>query len=139
MQRVIQCAQAGATATGATLKYVVKPGYAEMVPNMTMARTFANNWAQIGIQVTEPRFDERMGSTDMGNVSQAVPALHPYISIGKDLSGHTIEFRQAAVSPEGHAGLMNAAKGLAMTAIDLMSQPELLQQVKQEFVETNRK
>ena len=61
MQRVIQCAQAGAAATGATLKYVVKPGYAEMMPNMILARTFANNWEQIGIPVKEPRFDERMG------------------------------------------------------------------------------
>ncbi len=134
LERVIQCAQAGATATSATLKYTVIPGYQDMMPNPTMGRLFADNWRSIGVEVHDPRPDEEMGSTDMGNVSHALPALHPYIAIAPDgTPGHSIEFREAALSPEGHKGLLYAAKGMAMTTIDLLSDPQAMQQVKHEF------
>ncbi len=134
LQRVIQCAQAAATATGAQLKCTTKPGYAEMIPNPVMARLFADNWRAIGVEVHDPRPNERMGSTDMGNVSQALPALHPYLAIAPDgTAGHTVEFREASLSPAGHEGLINAAKGMAMTAIDLLSDPQVMQEVRQEF------
>jgi amidohydrolase len=134
LQRVVQCAEAGGMATGAQLKYTTKPGYAEIVPNPTLARLFTENWRAIGVEVHDPRPNERMGSTDMGNVSQALPALHPYIAIAPDgTGGHTVEFHAAAISPAGHAGLLNAAKALAMTTLDLLSSPELMQAVKQEF------
>lgn len=134
LQRVVQCAEAGGIATGAQFKYTTKPGYAEIIPNPTMARLFTENWRAIGVEVHDPRPNERMGSTDMGNVSQALPALHPYIAIAPDgTGGHTLEFLAAAISPAGQEGLLNAAKALAMTTIDLLSSPELLQAVKQEF------
>jgi amidohydrolase len=137
LARVIQCAEAGATATGAQLHYTVTPGYLDIAPNGVMARLFAENWRAIGVEVHEPRPNERIGSTDMGNVSHALPAIHPYIAIAPDgTPGHSVEFREAAISPDGHAGLLNAAKGLAMTTIDLLSDRHLLQQVKQEFAET---
>lgn len=135
--RVIQCAEGAASATGAQLQYTVTPGYRDIAPNRVMARLFAENWRAIGVEVHEPRPNERMGSTDMGNVSHALPAIHPYIAIAPDgTPGHSIEFREAAISPDGHAGLLNAAKGLAMTTIDLMGDPQLMQQVKQEFAKT---
>lgn len=134
LEGVIHCAEGGATATGARLKYTVEPGYADIVPNGVMAQLFANNWRSIGVQVHEPRPNERIGSTDMGNVSHALPAIHPYIAIAPDgTPGHSIAFREAAISPEGHAGLLNAAKGMAMTTIDLLNEPQLMQQVKLEF------
>ncbi len=137
LPRIIQCAQAAAVATGAQLKHVVHPGYADMIPNGAMARRFADNWRSIGVEVQAARANERMGSTDMGNVSHALPAVHPYIAIAPEgTAGHTVEFREAAVSPAGHAGLLNAAKGMAMTAIDLLGDPELMCQVKREFDQT---
>ena len=140
LQRVIQCAQAAGTATGAQLNHSTKPAYAEMIPNGVMARLFADNWRAIGIEVQDARQNERMGSTDMGNVSQTVPSIHPYIAIAPEgMAGHTVEFREASISPAGHAGMLNAAKGMAMTTIDLLSDPELMEQVKQEFAATVRK
>ena len=139
LQRVIQCAQAAGMATGAQLTYTTKPGYAEMIPNPVMAQLFADNWRAIGVEVHEARPNERMGSTDMGNVSQAVPSLHPYLAIAPDgTAGHTVEFCQASISPAGHEGLINAAKGMAMTVIDLLSDPQVMQEVKQEFEATLR-
>lgn len=137
LRRVIQCAEAGAAATGATLKYSTNPSYADLIPNLTLARAFAANWETLGVRVIDPRPDDRMGSTDMGNVSHVVPAIHPYIQITKEgVGGHTIEFRQAAISPMGHQGLILAAKGMAMTTIDLLSDPELMARIKQEFDES---
>lgn len=134
LQRVVQCAEAGGTATGAQLKYTIKPGYAEIIPNPTLSRLFTENWRAIGVEVHDPRPNERMGSTDMGNVSQALPALHPYIAIAPDgTGGHTLEFLAAAISPAGQEALLNAAKAMAMTTIDLLSSPEMMQQAKQDF------
>jgi metal-dependent amidase/aminoacylase/carboxypeptidase family protein len=75
-----------------------------------------------------------MGSSDIGNVSQVVPAIHPYLSICDDsIAGHSKEFAQASASDEGHEAMIKAAKALAMTAIDLFTNSELMKQVREEF------
>jgi hypothetical protein len=56
---------------------------------------------------------------------------HP--SVHRQRAGHTAEFREVSISPSGHAGLIKAVKVMAMTAIDLLASPELLQAVKAEF------
>lgn len=133
-RRVIECAQAGATATGARLETTVDEGLAEIIPNRTLARAFADNWHAVGVEVQEPRVNERMGSTDHGDVSHVVPSIHPYIAIVPEgTGGHTVAFREAAVSPAGHAGMLNAAKGLAMTTIDLLTNDKLMQAIQNEF------
>ncbi|MDW7673290.1 MAG: amidohydrolase, partial [Bacillota bacterium] len=75
------------------------------------------------------------GSIDMGNVSQVVPAIHPYLSLGipGGCVAHTKEFVQAVGSKKGHQLLILATKALANTVIDLLGSPELLQRVKYEF------
>jgi len=134
LNRVVQCAEAAGIATGAQLKWSVKPGYAAMIPNALLGRLFAENWRAIGVEVRDTLPNERMGSTDFGNVSQVTPAVHPYIAIAPpDTAGHTIEFREASRSPAGDAGLINAAKALAMTTIDLLVSPELVQAAKAEL------
>ena len=134
VEKVIRCAEAAATAMGAELKVTRGSHYANMIPNPTLARLFAENVERLGRKVEEPGPNERMGSTDMGNVSQAVPAIHPYITIADDdVNGHTSEFRQAAVSERGDAGLIDAAKAMAMTAVDLLANPDLAAQARREF------
>jgi metal-dependent amidase/aminoacylase/carboxypeptidase family protein len=79
-----------------------------------------------------------MGSTDMGDVSQVVPSIHPYIAIGpKDLPGHTVEFREAALSERGMKVMLVAAKAMALTAYDLLTQPAFLAEVQREFEGNN--
>ncbi|MEW5720190.1 MAG: M20 family metallopeptidase [Chloroflexota bacterium] len=133
-QRVIQCAQGGANATSAQLKYTIDDGLAEFIPNRAMANAFAENWRALGAQVLEPRPNERMGSTDHGDVSHSVPSLHPYIAIAPEgTAGHTVAFRQAAISPAGQDGMLKAAKGLAMTTIDLLCSENLMREMREEF------
>jgi metal-dependent amidase/aminoacylase/carboxypeptidase family protein len=77
-----------------------------------------------------------IGSTDAGNISQVVPTIHPYIKIGADdLVAHTVPFREAAASAKGDEALLTGAKGLALTAFQLVTDPELLKSIKQEFLE----
>jgi len=126
--KVEDCARAGALAAGAEVKLTRgEKYYANMVPSPVLADLFEANLTALGREVQLPEPDERMGSTDMGNVSHVVPALHAYVAIAPDeVAGHSPEFRAAAASPEGHAGLLDAARALAMTAVDLFSNPELV-------------
>ena len=134
LARVQACAEAAAAATGATVKMSVTNGYDNIRVNYALAAAFKANWESLGEPVLEPRPNERMGSTDMGNVSYVVPSVHPYIAIVPEtVPGHSREFCQAAVSPAGHRGLLLADKGLAMTTLDLLTDPGLLSRVKAEF------
>jgi amidohydrolase len=134
MQRVIACAEAGALASGCRLEYQVNEGYDNILPNQVIGGLFSQNLTQLGRVVEEPLPDEPMGSTDMGNVSQVVPGLHPYLSVtSEDIPGHTIEFREVCITPAGLSVAMDGAKALAMTAVDLLATPSFLEQAWVEF------
>jgi metal-dependent amidase/aminoacylase/carboxypeptidase family protein len=75
-----------------------------------------------------------MGSTDMGNVTQVVPGIHPAIAIAPwDVPIHTVEFREFARSEAGHKGMLDAAKAMAMTGIDVLVDADLRKRMKDEF------
>jgi amidohydrolase len=135
LERVHACAAGAGQATGARLEFKeYAPRYETMMPNPRLADLMEANMAALGIEVTAPAADERMGSSDMGNVSQVVPALHPYITIGPDeMGGHTVAFRNAAASPAGHEGMVRAAKVMAMTAVDLLTSPQHIGEAWQAF------
>jgi amidohydrolase len=135
LEKVRACAEGAAQATGARLRFEeYAPRYEAMMPNPKLADLVEANMAALDIEVAIPDLDERMGSSDIGNVSQVVPALQPYITIGPEgMGGHTIEFREAAASPAGHEGMIKAAKVLAMTAVDLLAVPTNMSEVKNAF------
>ncbi|MDR7483633.1 MAG: M20 family metallopeptidase [Armatimonadota bacterium] len=134
LERVIACARGAAVATGATLEHAARKGYDAIRPNRALAQAFARHLERLGIAQDEPPERPRMGSTDMGDVSQVIPAIHPYVSIGPtDLAGHTVEFREAAVSAKGFAAMLAAAKAMALTAYDVLADPALLEQVRRDF------
>jgi len=134
VEKVIRCAEAGALAAGAEVKVHWLDHYAHRIPNPTMARLFGENISSLGEDVQEPSPNERRGSSDMGNVSHVVPAIHPYVVIADPgVAGHSPEFAEAAASPRGDRALLRAAKAMAMTAVDLMTQPDLVEQAKAEL------
>ena len=70
----------------------------------------------------------------MGNLSQYMPAIHPYLAICEDdIPSHSIAFRDATVTERGKAALLNGAKLLAMTAYDFLTSEKLREQVKKDF------
>jgi metal-dependent amidase/aminoacylase/carboxypeptidase family protein len=133
-EKVITCAQAAAQAVGCELKYTIIPGYQEIIPNKLMAELFSANLEALGRVVTTPDLNERMGSTDMGDISHLVPAIHPYLAIAPEkIAGHTVEFREYSSSEAGKSAMLDAAKAMAMTAMDLLTNPQLIEQAKQEL------
>jgi len=134
-ERVLNCFTAAALATGCRLKYHWgEKTYEPMNINLTLARLFSYNLELLGrkAEIFQPRFG--LGSTDMGNVSQIVPSLHPSIAIASsEISTHSAEFAQAAISERGNEALLDAAKALAMTIADLLCDPEVLTETKKEF------
>jgi amidohydrolase len=136
LEKVRACAEAGAAASGARLQFeLAGPRYDARMPNPKLVALFMENMVALGLDVELATGNERMGSSDVGNVSQIAPTIHPYIAIGpEDIGGHTIDFRKAAASAAGHEGLIVAAKALAMTGVDLLAGAGNLTEAKEAFV-----
>jgi amidohydrolase len=134
LRRFQASAEGAATATGCTVKVTPEPVVHDpMRPNATMGKLFARNLVIIDFP-EDPEDGAGFGSTDCGNVSQALPTIHPYIRISPDgVPGHSREFAQWARSPLARTGLVAGAKALAMTALDLLASPEALAQAKDDF------
>ncbi|MBK2402182.1 M20 family metallopeptidase [Erysipelothrix sp. strain 2 (EsS2-6-Brazil)] len=76
------------------------------------------------------------GSSDVGNVSYVVPTIQPTINISDTfIAGHSPEFKAAACSPQGLESIQLGAQLLALTALDLILSPDLLQAIKNEHQE----
>ena len=133
--RVMDCARGAALATGAEVKLELQGAYKSLRTNMPLALAFKDNLETLGWEFDQVNPKERLGSTDMGDVSHVAPAIHPYLSIGPaELAGHSVEFREAARSREGLAAMLAAAKALAMTALDVLFRPQLREEIRRAFL-----
>jgi amidohydrolase len=122
-ERVWRCFEAGALATGCTLEITPesKP-YAEFRTDQQALRAYLRNAEQLGRVFDRDSPARRMNraSTDMGNVSQVVPAIHPYVGIGSlPALNHQPEFAAHCVGAEAEKTLLDAATALAWTALDV--------------------
>ncbi|MFU2314481.1 M20 family metallopeptidase [Rahnella sp. PCH160] len=131
-QKVFDAARGAALMTGARLEIEEGLTYAERNNNLTLAGYFQQNLEAMGVEVVPPPLKGGIGSSDIGNVSQITAAIHPYIRIG-DVLPHTPEFAVAAGSEAGLQGMLQAAKALAMTALDLFQDDTKLRAVREEF------
>lgn len=134
-EKVIDCFTGAAIATGAELKYKWDDvRYAAMNNNMTMARLFQDNMKALGYDIPLEGDKSWKGSTDVGNVSRLVPTIQPLVSIAPgDVPIHTPDFAAAAKSGEGLRSMLDAAKAMAMTVIDLLENPDILARAREEF------
>ena len=141
-RRVLGCFQAGADAAGAGMRSrTVGPEYAEMWHNLPLAAAWAANAVRLGRRLgragTVP--PTTAGSTDMGNVSQLVPAIHPKLAISPpDVNQHSPGFAVWAARPAADRAVIDAAKALAMTTIDVWLRPELRAAMRAAFDERRR-
>jgi metal-dependent amidase/aminoacylase/carboxypeptidase family protein len=133
-RRFEAAAEGAATATGCRVQVTVDPViHAPVRPNHAMLAVFGKNLERIGFPV-DREDSGGAGSTDAGNVSQALPTIHPYIRItADDVPNHSRDFTTAAASPMARTGMLAAAKALALTALDLLASPETLRAAKDEF------
>ncbi len=134
-RRVVACAEGAARAAGATVKATqhTETNYEPMKRNQTLLDLFAANMKTVGLSEGTP-VPDRLGSSDIGNVSQVIPAIQPMIGIAPaGMAIHTRDFAEAAVRPLARAGMLAAAKTMAMTTLDLLADPGKVGAAKEEF------
>lgn len=153
--KVDACFEAGAKATGARLKVTEGQAYADHVPNFVLGRSYTRYWNELlppgdddpdepptsRIPVDQDKDITRgatMASTDQGDVSYEMPSLHAGFSIvpGPEGQGpHNPEFAKAAGTRDAFGRCLRAAKALAGTALDVLTQEGLVDEVKQAWKE----
>lgn len=134
--KVLACFEGAARATGCELQYKwgEESRYKTVRTNMALADAYKANVESLGRKTVTPESKRSMGSTDMGNVTQVIPGIHPAIAIAPwDVPIHTEEFREFAKSEAGHKGMLDAAKAMAMTGIDVLVDAGLRKRMKDEF------
>jgi len=133
--KVINCFIGAATSSGARLEYKWEAHHiSSLRSNLTLARLFRRNMQSLGREMRLFDSSKVFASTDMGNVSQLVPSIHPWVAIAPAKVGlHSPQFASAAASEAGIHGLLDAAKALGMTVVDLVANPEIIIKVKEEF------
>ena len=136
-KRVHACFMGAALATGCTAE--IKWGdadYLDLKTNWPIAEAFRRNAETLGREFVQqssipPGF---AGSTDMGNVSHRVPSIHPMLAVApQGVIIHNAEFARWAASDRGDAAVIDGAKALAMTALDLMCDRNFLATAKADF------
>ena len=119
-------AEAAAIATGTTVDVTYSGGATTMRNNGPLVERFRANMAAYGIE--DMGDDPNAGSTDMANVSWVVPTIHPDLAIcDEGVPGHSIAFRDAAVSPRADETTLLAATLVAQTAVELFLDPALVE------------
>ena len=131
LERVVEAA---ALVTGAEGRVDYEPIYAERYPNLVMGEAFKRNMAPLGEIMEYPDPAERVGSSDVGNVSLELPTIHEYLAIADpSVVAHTDRFREASLSPRADEVILLAAKGLALTGWDLLSDEDLREAAREEY------
>jgi amidohydrolase len=137
--RFLACLRAGADAAGCEMDVewsdVV---YADMLDNRVIGERYRANAEALGRTVRQPsRHGRVVGSTDMGNVSYEVPAIHPMIQVAPPgVPIHTPAFAGFAGGPEGDRAVIDGAKALAFTVADLWLDRELVELARSEWEAT---
>ncbi|MFJ6417372.1 M20 family metallopeptidase [Paeniglutamicibacter sp. NPDC091659] len=122
--RVRRCFEGAALATGTTLEIEsTEPLYEPLLQDDDLAANWIAAMNVLG-KDTSPAAGMSGGSTDMGNISQAIPSLHPWLSIpGADVGIHSHAFAALADTPAAYDVMFEAAKALAWSTADAATNP----------------
>ena len=136
--RVLGCLEAGASAAGCTMDHHwLEPAFADMVDNGPMIERYGANLARTGRTLLDPSdLSSIVGSTDMGNVSHVVASIHPMIAVSPPtVAIHTQDFVRYAGGPEGDRAVLDGAKAMAATVVDLWAEPGALDAAQAAFAD----
>jgi amidohydrolase len=139
VQKVKNIAEGASLMTGAKLDISnYELSYDNMITNQTLSQLFTENLLSTGVKEVK-KAKGTYGSIDMGNVSQVVPAIHPYIGLDSPgLIAHTKEFADLTITDNAHIILSRGALALAKTGYDLMTNKEKLEEMKLEFQQNKK-
>lgn len=133
--KVIRCAEGAALATGCMLEVrEVGELNAPMKINEAFIGLYRQSLDYLGLEEFNQSAEKNVGSSDIGNVSQVVPTIHPHVPIKEGINIHTREFADATVTRQGHRALMEGVKTLGLTALELFFNPKALKSIKKDFI-----
>ncbi|RDD41801.1 Peptidase M20 domain-containing protein 2 [Trichoplax sp. H2] len=134
------CFHSAAQATGCKVKIEydvenIEDCYAALKNNVHLVHLYKKNATSLGIKFLPLDEEANLpsGSTDMGNVSWEVPSIHPLYKIDTEAANHTPEFTNATCTEQAHQQTLIAAKSMAMTTLDALTNADILRQIKEEF------
>ncbi|MEM3069358.1 MAG: peptidase dimerization domain-containing protein, partial [Candidatus Bathyarchaeia archaeon] len=137
VRKVERCAEGAALAMGAKVKVTKRRLYSAKKQNEPLSELLWGNLRILGVEVEDLKDSMRgipLASTDFGDVSRRTPAAEGYIKIAEEgIPGHSREFAQASITPTGLEAMIIGAKALAMTAVDLLADPQNLERARKYF------
>jgi len=137
LEKFKNCVRGAALTTGATENIRISGmEYEPLMTNNMLMDLYAENMKLLGVEVEEQLPSEFGGSSDISNVSQVVPTIHPTGKItepGQEIPGHSREFTLAAKSERARTGMMLGIQALAMCGADVLGNSETLKALKEEF------
>lgn len=134
LPRIQNCARGAALATGTEVDILTPaPAYAAMKPDTILGQMIEDNFHRIGRQTAPPRSEVFPGSTDMGNISQIIPSIHPTIELHPGVGMHTREAAALAGGPEGDRAALDGALLMGLTAVELFQSPRAIREMKARF------
>jgi amidohydrolase len=139
--RMVNCAKAAELGTGATLEFK-EPRVALKAPISVkpLLDDVESKLVTLGVKKDSFRSKDDFGSSDLGMVSYAYPTVNLTFKIAPDgTAGHSDAFREAANTDEGWKATIVAGKAVALSAYDMLTQPEKLKAVKEAFKEAKAK
>jgi len=133
LEKVKNCARGAALATGSEVSFrQVANTYANKIPNMALSEAFKANLEALGAVFPEASSERPGASTDFGTVSQAMPAASASVFIGENVALHSFDATEVTASETAHEAVIISAKSLAHTAIDVLTDADLLRRIKEE-------
>lgn len=129
------CVRGSALSTGTTAELTeVAPAYDPVRSNPVLAEIARQAFVALGRPLDPVSGTSGpAGSTDMGNISQLLPAIHPYVCVTPGLAAHTREFASAAAGADADRAVLDGASMLATTMAALFREPDLLARARAEF------
>ncbi len=123
--------------TGAKYKFgLFQNSVDNVVPSFLFDEVYEKHLNRYGEFISKDKGNKGSGSTDVGNISQVIPTIHPSIKISNEyIAGHSVEFREASKSELGLSSIGLGAKVLAQTALDIILDPALLDRIKKQHAE----
>jgi amidohydrolase len=128
-----------AVISGTTFSYeMIDQPYEDIRNNPVLENLLAQNFTSLGETLVPRKKEQGIGCTDMGNVTHEIPGLQSYVKVSPGLRVHTKEFENAVGGPAGYRAIGIGAKAMSMTAVDILTKPELLDDIKKAFAEMKR-
>ena len=133
--KAIEIAKGACLAHGLTLKTTAfESPYPDTLINYRLADLMKEKYTLLGLEDIKPVDEEPGGSTDVGSVSYICPTIQGGIKIaGDDVTGHSKEMAAATISEQGKQALLDASKAIAYIACDLITDPDKLEKITDEF------